>query len=92
MFASPPPFFFEDRCVPCQKSFGQAVFVPGKPNSQPALVRFLWVLSCDGFYGVRLLCSLLLQYPVRPANMNYDDVTHLTAKIKPKQQKVRLCL
>ncbi|XP_036428778.1 DNA-directed RNA polymerase III subunit RPC5 [Colossoma macropomum] len=32
----------------------------------------------------------LFQYPVRPATMNYDDVTHLSAKIKPKQQKVEL--
>ncbi|KAF5900668.1 DNA-directed RNA polymerase III subunit RPC5, partial [Clarias magur] len=32
----------------------------------------------------------LFQYPVRPANMNYDDMTHLTAKIKPKQQKVEV--
>ncbi|KAG9350254.1 hypothetical protein JZ751_026608 [Albula glossodonta] len=32
----------------------------------------------------------LFQYPVRPASMNYDDVTHLSAKIKPKQQKVEL--
>ncbi|XP_030019470.1 DNA-directed RNA polymerase III subunit RPC5 [Sphaeramia orbicularis] len=32
----------------------------------------------------------LFQYPVRPATMTYDDVTHLTAKIKPKQQRVEL--
>ncbi|KAJ8283948.1 hypothetical protein COCON_G00027980 [Conger conger] len=32
----------------------------------------------------------LFQYPVRPALMTYDDVTHLSAKIKPKQQKVEL--
>ncbi|KAI5103043.1 DNA-directed RNA polymerase III subunit RPC5 isoform X1, partial [Silurus meridionalis] len=32
----------------------------------------------------------LFQYPVRPATMNYDDMTHLTAKIKPKQQKVEI--
>lgn len=32
-------------------------------------------------------CSVL-QYPIRPASMTYDDVTHLSAKIKPKQQKV----
>ncbi|MBN3303834.1 RPC5 polymerase, partial [Amia calva] len=29
-------------------------------------------------------------YPVRPASMTYDDVAHLSAKIKPKQQKVEL--
>ena len=29
-----------------------------------------------------------LQYPVRPASMTYDDIPHLSAKIKPKQQKV----
>uniref|UniRef100_A0A3B4Y1W1 Polymerase (RNA) III (DNA directed) polypeptide E n=1 Tax=Seriola lalandi dorsalis TaxID=1841481 RepID=A0A3B4Y1W1_SERLL len=32
----------------------------------------------------------LIQYPVRPATMTYDDVNHLTAKIKPKQQRVEL--
>ncbi|XP_039630518.1 DNA-directed RNA polymerase III subunit RPC5 [Polypterus senegalus] len=32
----------------------------------------------------------LFQYPVRPSMMTYDDVTHLSAKIKPKQQKVEI--
>ncbi|XP_020783824.2 DNA-directed RNA polymerase III subunit RPC5 [Boleophthalmus pectinirostris] len=32
----------------------------------------------------------LLQYPVRPSSMNYDDVNHLGAKIKPKQQRLEL--
>lgn len=32
----------------------------------------------------------LFQYPIRPASMTYSDVTHLSAKIKPKQQKVEL--
>nr|XP_006112855.1 DNA-directed RNA polymerase III subunit RPC5 isoform X1 [Pelodiscus sinensis]XP_006112856.1 DNA-directed RNA polymerase III subunit RPC5 isoform X1 [Pelodiscus sinensis]XP_006112857.1 DNA-directed RNA polymerase III subunit RPC5 isoform X1 [Pelodiscus sinensis] len=32
----------------------------------------------------------MFQYPIRPASMTYDDVTHLSAKIKPKQQKVEL--
>nr|XP_046232947.1 DNA-directed RNA polymerase III subunit RPC5 [Scatophagus argus] len=32
----------------------------------------------------------LFQYPVRPSTMTYDDVSHLTAKIKPKQQRVEL--
>ncbi|NXX37838.1 RPC5 polymerase, partial [Tricholaema leucomelas] len=32
----------------------------------------------------------VFQYPIRPASMTYDDVTHLSAKIKPKQQKVEL--
>ncbi|MBZ3870752.1 DNA-directed RNA polymerase III subunit RPC5 [Sciurus carolinensis] len=30
------------------------------------------------------------EYPVRPASMTYDDSPHLSAKIKPKQQKVEL--
>uniref|UniRef100_A0A3P8W1L5 Polymerase (RNA) III (DNA directed) polypeptide E n=1 Tax=Cynoglossus semilaevis TaxID=244447 RepID=A0A3P8W1L5_CYNSE len=30
------------------------------------------------------------QYPVRPSIMSYDDVNHLSAKIKPKQQRVEL--
>ncbi|XP_012720868.2 DNA-directed RNA polymerase III subunit RPC5 [Fundulus heteroclitus] len=32
----------------------------------------------------------LLQYPVRPGTMTYDDVNHLSAKIKPKQQRLEL--
>lgn len=32
----------------------------------------------------------LFQYPVRPASMTYDDIPHLAARIKPKQQKVEL--
>ncbi|KAK7134177.1 hypothetical protein R3I93_017550 [Phoxinus phoxinus] len=32
----------------------------------------------------------LFQYPVRPATMSYNNATHLTARIKPKQQKVEL--
>uniref|UniRef100_A0A3Q3IPR9 DNA-directed RNA polymerase III subunit RPC5 C-terminal domain-containing protein n=1 Tax=Monopterus albus TaxID=43700 RepID=A0A3Q3IPR9_MONAL len=32
----------------------------------------------------------LFQYPVRPSTMTYDDVDHLSAKIKPKQQRVEL--
>uniref|UniRef100_A0A7N6A3Y1 DNA-directed RNA polymerase III subunit RPC5 C-terminal domain-containing protein n=1 Tax=Anabas testudineus TaxID=64144 RepID=A0A7N6A3Y1_ANATE len=32
----------------------------------------------------------LFQYPVRPSTMTYDDVDHLVAKIKPKQQRVEL--
>uniref|UniRef100_A0A8C9C869 RNA polymerase III subunit E n=1 Tax=Phocoena sinus TaxID=42100 RepID=A0A8C9C869_PHOSS len=32
----------------------------------------------------------LFQYPVRPVSMTYDDIPHLSARIKPKQQKVEL--
>ncbi|XP_041829010.1 DNA-directed RNA polymerase III subunit RPC5 [Melanotaenia boesemani] len=32
----------------------------------------------------------LFQFPVRPSTMTYDDVNHLAAKIKPKQQRVEL--
>ncbi|XP_048187631.1 DNA-directed RNA polymerase III subunit RPC5 isoform X1 [Perognathus longimembris pacificus] len=32
----------------------------------------------------------LFQYPVRPASMTYDDIPHLSARIKPRQQKVEL--
>lgn len=37
-----------------------------------------------------LTAPLPPQYPVRPASMTYDDIPHLSAKIKPKQQKVGL--
>ncbi|XP_073916325.1 DNA-directed RNA polymerase III subunit RPC5 isoform X2 [Castor canadensis] len=30
------------------------------------------------------------EYPVRPASMTYDDIPHLSARIKPRQQKVEL--
>uniref|UniRef100_A0A3Q1H9G6 DNA-directed RNA polymerase III subunit RPC5 C-terminal domain-containing protein n=1 Tax=Anabas testudineus TaxID=64144 RepID=A0A3Q1H9G6_ANATE len=36
------------------------------------------------------LVFFLTQYPVRPSTMTYDDVDHLVAKIKPKQQRVEL--
>ncbi|KAE8579372.1 hypothetical protein XENTR_v10024019 [Xenopus tropicalis] len=32
----------------------------------------------------------LFQYPIRPASMTYDDVTHLSTRIKPKQQKMEM--
>ncbi|XP_053327192.1 DNA-directed RNA polymerase III subunit RPC5 [Spea bombifrons] len=32
----------------------------------------------------------LLQYPVRPSLMTYDSTPHLSARIKPKQQKVEI--
>ncbi|XP_013381144.1 DNA-directed RNA polymerase III subunit RPC5 isoform X1 [Lingula anatina] len=32
----------------------------------------------------------LFQYPVRPGFMPYDEVRHLSARIKPKQQKVEM--
>ncbi|XP_073399085.1 DNA-directed RNA polymerase III subunit RPC5 [Dendrobates tinctorius] len=32
----------------------------------------------------------LFQYPIRPSLMNYDGVPHLSARIKPKQQKVEI--
>ncbi|XP_044033798.1 DNA-directed RNA polymerase III subunit RPC5 isoform X2 [Siniperca chuatsi] len=33
---------------------------------------------------------IIEEYPVRPSSMTYDDVNHLAAKIKPKQQRVEL--
>ncbi|KAM8837212.1 DNA-directed RNA polymerase III subunit RPC5 isoform 2-T2 [Spinachia spinachia] len=35
-------------------------------------------------------CIFSRQYPLRPSTMTYDDVNHLSAKIKPKQQRVEL--
>jgi hypothetical protein len=31
---------------------------------------------------------LYLQYPIRPAHLNYDKIEHLAARIKPEQEKV----
>uniref|UniRef100_A0A8C6USM2 Polymerase (RNA) III (DNA directed) polypeptide E n=1 Tax=Neogobius melanostomus TaxID=47308 RepID=A0A8C6USM2_9GOBI len=41
-------------------------------------------------YLTRPHVFVLTQYPVRPSTMNYDDVNHLAAKIKPKQQRLEL--
>ncbi|NXC17279.1 RPC5 polymerase, partial [Corythaeola cristata] len=49
------------------------------------------IQEIDVFLARSLLEKLyLFQYPIRPSSMTYDDVTHLSAKIKPKQQKVEL--
>ncbi|XP_075421525.1 DNA-directed RNA polymerase III subunit RPC5 isoform X2 [Ascaphus truei] len=49
------------------------------------------VQEIDVFLAKSLAEKLyLFQYPVRPASMTYDGVTHLSSKIKPKQQKVEL--
>ncbi|XP_012382412.1 DNA-directed RNA polymerase III subunit RPC5 isoform X2 [Dasypus novemcinctus] len=49
------------------------------------------VQEIDVFLAKSLAEKLyLFQYPVRPASMPYDDIPHLSAKIKPKQQKVEL--
>lgn len=49
------------------------------------------VQEIDVFLSKMLLDSLyIFQYPVRPANMTYDDMTYLEARIKPIQQKVEL--
>ena len=32
----------------------------------------------------------LLQYPVRPSTMTYDDTTYLRARVKPKQHRVEM--
>ena len=34
------------------------------------------------------LNQLVLQYPVRPADITYDNIPHIGARIKPDQQKV----
>lgn len=49
------------------------------------------VQEVDVFLNKQLMDTLyLLQYPVRPAHRLYDDVEHLSARMKPKQQKVEL--
>uniref|UniRef100_A0AAY4BHT1 DNA-directed RNA polymerase III subunit RPC5 C-terminal domain-containing protein n=1 Tax=Denticeps clupeoides TaxID=299321 RepID=A0AAY4BHT1_9TELE len=49
------------------------------------------VQEIDVYLAKSLVDKLyLFQYPVRPSSMSYDDATHLSAKIKPKQQKVEL--
>uniref|UniRef100_A0A8D3E5M4 DNA-directed RNA polymerase III subunit RPC5 C-terminal domain-containing protein n=1 Tax=Scophthalmus maximus TaxID=52904 RepID=A0A8D3E5M4_SCOMX len=69
-------------------------------NATPLLNRFpefiLTLLICtviDRFKRHESVITFIVfptQYPVRPSNMTYDDVNHLAAKIKPKQQRVEL--
>lgn len=50
-----------------------------------------WIIFCEDLWSLNeefLQNWCVFQYPIRPASMTYDDVTHLSAKIKPKQQKV----
>ena len=49
------------------------------------------VMELDVYLSKQLSDSLyLFQYPVRPANMPYDEVNHLSARMKPKQLKVEM--
>ena len=49
------------------------------------------VQEVDVFLSKQLMEKLFLfQYPVRPAHFTYDDVEHLSVKMKPKQQKVEM--
>uniref|UniRef100_A0A8C5WKX6 RNA polymerase III subunit E n=1 Tax=Leptobrachium leishanense TaxID=445787 RepID=A0A8C5WKX6_9ANUR len=49
------------------------------------------VQEIDVFLAKTLAEKLyLFQYPIRPLSMTYDGVPHLSAKIKPKQQKVEI--
>ncbi|XP_064644634.1 DNA-directed RNA polymerase III subunit RPC5-like isoform X1 [Lineus longissimus] len=48
-------------------------------------------VTLDVFLSKTLAENLyLFQYPVRPATLPYDDVPHLSARMKPKQQRVEL--
>lgn len=49
------------------------------------------VKEVDIYLSKQLAQNLyLLQYPVRPAHLPYDDVTHLAARVKPQHAKVEL--
>lgn len=49
------------------------------------------IQEIDVYLAKSLLEKLyLFQYPVRPGSMSYDNAAHLSARIKPKQQKVEL--
>uniref|UniRef100_A0A8C4R5V4 RNA polymerase III subunit E n=1 Tax=Eptatretus burgeri TaxID=7764 RepID=A0A8C4R5V4_EPTBU len=49
------------------------------------------LLQIDVYLAKSLAENLyLFQHPVRPATSPYDDVPHLSARIKPRQQKVEL--
>ncbi|XP_066026636.1 DNA-directed RNA polymerase III subunit RPC5-like isoform X2 [Pocillopora verrucosa] len=49
------------------------------------------VAEVDVYLAQTLANNLyLFQYPVRPADITYDDIPHIGARIKPDQQKVEL--
>ncbi|KAJ7361996.1 DNA-directed RNA polymerase III subunit RPC5 [Desmophyllum pertusum] len=49
------------------------------------------VAEVDVYLAQTLANNLyLFQYPVRPADITYDNVPHIGARIKPEQQKVEL--
>ncbi|XP_076333947.1 RNA polymerase III subunit E isoform X1 [Tachypleus tridentatus] len=53
----------------------------------------MWVIQhvVDVYLSKALSENLyLFQYPVRPSTTTYDNIDHLKARIKPKQQKVEL--
>lgn len=50
---------------------------------------YIFFFQIDVFLSKSLSDSLyLLQYPIRPAHLNYDKIEHLAARIKPDQKKV----
>lgn len=57
--------------------------------SKSQFVSSIYLFWCPVSLTLHLLLFHMKQYPVRPATMTYDDVSHLAAKIKPKQQRVR---
>ncbi|GAB0196624.1 DNA-directed RNA polymerase III subunit RPC5 [Grus japonensis] len=76
----------EHRVVPRNKP-RKSFLHPSMANEEDDPI----IQEIDVFLARSLLEKLyLFQYPIRPASMTYDDVTHLSAKIKPKQQKVEL--
>ena len=49
------------------------------------------VKEVDVYLSKQLVQNLyLLQFPVRPAHLPYDDVPHLSARVKPQQAKVEV--
>lgn len=57
------------------------------------IILYVWDwLRFFSFHGVITtiwLNMFVLQYPVRPADITYDNIPHIGARIKPDQQKVR---
>lgn len=67
----------------------QVIFSFVALNVDKYFVSSLCVQVSPESHTNHLFCVFCTQYPVRPSTMTYDDVNHLAAKIKPKQQRVK---
>ncbi|KAA8581374.1 hypothetical protein FQN60_002955 [Etheostoma spectabile] len=81
------PSWISEICCSCFVSFPRSVHINMASGDDDDPI----IEEIDVYLAKSLADKLyLFQYPVRPSTMTYDDVNHLSAKIKPKQQRVEL--